>query len=262
MNEGTWGTGSAGGLNVTVYTDAYVVRGSVTAGQGSLADIFDSAEDDVVLLSDVTLDEYGSRTGAVRTEFAQINVATVLFAVAGTSRDAGEEVLTATAPDQILVSIPPFRIIGRLEGSGAGGLREAVQGLRGRFVEVVDAVYSSELAAEARTPASRLAVNRARAHAIAPHREVDPWAGLAPGAQAGSGADASVGGSAQVDPWGQGAPTAAAPDPWRTEPSATPAPNDPWRDPPGGPPPSNPWGSPGGDPFGAGKPRRDDDLIG
>jgi hypothetical protein len=261
MNEGTWQTRSADALNVTVYTDACVVKGSVAAGQSSLAGIFDGAEDDVLLLSDVTMDEYGSRTGAVRAEFGQINVATVLFAVAGTARDAAEEVLTATAPDQVLVSLPPFRIIGRLEGSGERPLREAVQALRGRFIEIVDAVYSSELAAEARTPASRLAVNRSKAHIIAPHREIDPWAGLAPGATPSTGAVAPAGGGA-IDPWGAGAPAAPALDPWRTEPRhATPA-DDPWRDAPGSGQPSNPWGSAGGDPWGAGKPRRDDDLIG
>lgn len=261
MNEGTWGTGSAAALNVTVYTDAYLVKGSLSAGQATLAAILNGAADDVILVSDVTIDEYGSRTGAVRAEFAQINVSTVLFAVAGTARDAGEEVLTATAPDQVLVSIPPFRIIGRLQGSGERPLREAVQALRGRFIEIVDAVYSSELAAEARTPASLLAVNRLKAHVIAPHREVDPWAGLAPGAASPTGGDVAGGGPA-TDPWATGTSPAPASDPWRAEPGPASPANDPWRDAPGRGQASNPWGSPGGDPWGAGKPRRDDDLIG
>ena len=261
MNDQGWGTRGGGGLDVTIYTDAYVVKGSIEAGQGSLAGVFDGADDDVVMLSDVTMDEYGSRTGAVRAEFAQVNVATILFAVAGTAR-AGEEVLAASAPDQVLVSIPPFRIIGRIEGSGEGRLRETVQALRGRFIEIVDAVYSSELAAEARTPAARLAVNRAKTHVIAPHREVDPWAGLAGGASAGAGGEAMVGGTGGgVDPWGAGSGSSAA-DPWAADPKPAAPANDPWRDAPRGAQPSNPWGSAGGDPWGAGKPRRDDELIG
>jgi hypothetical protein len=43
---------------------------------------------------------------------------------------------------------------------------------------VTDATYWSDSLGEARTAALLVAVNHERAQLMAPHREVDPWAGL------------------------------------------------------------------------------------
>jgi hypothetical protein len=121
-----------------------------------------------------------------------------------------------------------------------------------------------------------IAFNHARAQILAPHREVDPWEGLDRSAAAGAGAagagmadrapdaigevpaDAASTSSptGTQDPWGTGQREVdtGIQDPWGFEREA--APPTPASE------PSNPWGGPGGDPWGAGTPRKDDELIG
>jgi hypothetical protein len=57
-------------------------------------------------------------------------------------------------------------------------LREALGELTGRFIPVTEATYWSDIVGEARTVAPMVAFNHSRAQILAPHREVDPWAGL------------------------------------------------------------------------------------
>ena len=54
----------------------------------------------------------------------------------------------------------------------------ALRELRGRFVPVTEATFWSETVGEARTSAPLVAFNHQRAQILAPHREVDPWAGI------------------------------------------------------------------------------------
>jgi hypothetical protein len=53
---------------------------------------------------------------------------------------------------------------------------------------VTEATYWSDTVGEARTSASMVAFNHRRAQILAPHREVDPWAGLDRSGEAGSSA--------------------------------------------------------------------------
>ena len=54
------------------------------------------------------------------------------------------------------------------------------------FVPVTDATFWSDPLGEARTTVALVAVNHARCQILAPHQEIDPWAGLgAPGAAEG-----------------------------------------------------------------------------
>jgi hypothetical protein len=175
----------------------------------------------------VLLDEYGSRTVAERADFAQVNLDAVLFAVAEDAVEAVPELRTPKVPEQALISIPPFKVIGRIHLLPERDLRNALEELTGRFLPVTEATYWSETAGEARTSAPMVAVNHARAQILAPHREVDPWEGLDRGAAAGGsvageagsaeGADASSGGQPAQDPWGSGTAEggAAGQDPWR-----------------------------------------------
>ena len=50
---------------------------------------------------------------------------------------------------------------------------------------MTDATYWSDTVGEARQSAPMVAVNHSRAQILAPHREVDPWAGLDRSAAAG-----------------------------------------------------------------------------
>jgi hypothetical protein len=236
---------------LTLYTDAYVIRGHVQSRQRRVSDILNQAEHNFIVLVDVVLDEYGTRGGAVRSDYAQINLGSVLFAVAEAS-DGGPvpEMHTPKIPEEALISIPPFKIIGRIHLTPERDLRDALAELTGRFVPVTDAVYWSDIVSESRTSAAMIAINHSRAQILAPHREVDPWAGLDRAAAAEAAENAAAAGrdasassvhsdseTGIADPWGFGR---------AAEPSGRPEPNpwgpglaqDPWGDAPPAPPPA------------------------
>jgi hypothetical protein len=181
------GIGLEQAVGLTLYTDAYVVRGTVKTRQRRVSDILNTAEHDFLVLSDVTMDEFGSSGEAVHADFAQVNLSAVLFAVADTTVEPVPELRTPKIPEEALVTIPPFKVVGRIHLLPERDLRQALDELIGRFLPVTDATYWSDIVAEARTLAPMVAVNHARAQILAPHRVVDPWAGLA----SGTGATAS-----------------------------------------------------------------------
>lgn len=165
-------------VQLTLYTDALVIRGSIRSRQARITDILNSADEDFLVLSDAVVDEFGTRELASRSEYAQVNLASVLFAVADTAIEARPDLRTPKVPEQAMISIPPFRITGRIHLLPERDLREALSELTGRFLPVTDATFWSDTAGEARTTAPMVAVNHARAQILAPHREADPWAGL------------------------------------------------------------------------------------
>jgi hypothetical protein len=167
---------------LTLYTDALVVRGHIRSRQARISDILNGADEDFLVLSDVMVDEFGARTGAMRTEFVQVNLSSVLFAVADSTVEARPDLRTPKVAEQAFISVPPFRVTGRIHLLPERGLGEALDELTGRFLPVTEATYWSDSAGEARQSAPMLAVNHQRAQILAPHREVDPWTGLDRGA--------------------------------------------------------------------------------
>jgi hypothetical protein len=163
---------------VTLYTDAFVIKGSLRTRQGRLSDILNQADEDFLVLADTVVDEYGSRGMPVRSEFAQVNLGAVLFAVADTTVEPRPDLRTPKVSEQALISIPPFRVTGRVHLLPERDLREALNELTGRFFPVTDATYWSDSVGEARATAQMLAINHQRAQILAPHREVDVWGGL------------------------------------------------------------------------------------
>jgi hypothetical protein len=113
-----------------------------------------------------------------------VNLSSVLFAVAETPIDPRPDLRTPKVPETALISIPPFRVTGRIHLLPERDLREALSELTGRFIPVTDATYWSESVGEARATAPMVAINHARAQILAPHREVDVWGGLARGGDA------------------------------------------------------------------------------
>src|SRR5437867_12436012 len=79
MFEGV--VGSPQNVELTLYTDSFVIRGSLTTRQRRVTDMLNMAEDRFLVLSDVTTDEFAGRGDQMRAEFAQVNLASVLFAV-------------------------------------------------------------------------------------------------------------------------------------------------------------------------------------
>ena len=114
----------------------------------------------------------------VRSEYAQVNLGAVLFVVADTDVETRPDLRTPKVPEQALISIPPFRVTGRVHILPERDLREALTELTGRFIPVTDATYWSDSVGEARATAPMVAINRHRAQIFAPHREVDVWGGL------------------------------------------------------------------------------------
>ena len=87
---------------VTLYTDAYVINGTVTSRHGRVTDILNTAVEAFIVLSDVTMDEWGSTASPVRADFAQVNLASVLFAVADEAVEATPELRMPKITEQAL----------------------------------------------------------------------------------------------------------------------------------------------------------------
>ena len=76
-------------VEVTLYTDALITHGSVRTRQHRVTDILNLAEDPFLILEDVTVEEFGGKGEPISADFAQINLDSVLFAVANDAGGAG-----------------------------------------------------------------------------------------------------------------------------------------------------------------------------
>ena len=143
-----------------------------------------------------------------------MNLDSVLFAVADTDVEARPDLRTQKVPEQAMISIPPFRIIGRIHVLPERGLGEALSELTGKFIPVTEATYWSDVVGEARHTAPMVAINHRRAQILAPHREVDPWAGVdRSGASASSSSAAPAAGPSPVAPATSPSPAGPATSP-------------------------------------------------
>ncbi|OGO53514.1 MAG: hypothetical protein A2V84_11610 [Chloroflexi bacterium RBG_16_70_13] len=154
---------------LTLYTDAYVVRGTLPTRQHRLSDILNSAEDEFLVLADATFERFGHRRPARYAEFAQVNLSAVLFAVSDTMVAPIPELRTPKVTETALISIPPFEIIGRIHLFPERDLRQALLELTGRFIPVTEATFRSDEAGEAPRSAPMVAVNHARAQILSPY---------------------------------------------------------------------------------------------
>ena len=192
-------------VSLTLYTDAFIIRGTLVTRQRRITDILNTADERFLVLGDVTSDEFGSRGETVRAEYAQVNLASVLFAVADTAVETPPELRTPKVPAKALISVPPFKVTGDIHVMQGHQLREALSELTGRFIPVTSATYWSDVLGEARQTAEIVAVNHERAQILAPHRVVDPWADVEnPGAGAAGTATAgaaTAGTSGEPPPW-------------------------------------------------------------
>ena len=165
-------------VRLTLYTDSFVIRGSLSTRQRRVTDMLNMAEDRFLVLSDVTTDEFGARGESTRAEFAQVNLDSVLFAVVNEPVTAAPELRTPKIPEEALISVPPFKVTGFIHLMPERSLRDALSELTGDFLPVTDATFWSDVLQEARSSAELIAVNHARAQILAPHRAADPWAGI------------------------------------------------------------------------------------
>jgi hypothetical protein len=176
--------------HVTLFTDSHLVRGTLRTRQRRLTDVLNATDASFVVLEEVILEDFGARATIERADYAQVNLATILFAVAEVTVEATPELRTMKVPERALVSVPPFKIVGRIHLLPERDLHHALSDLGGRFLPVTDATYWSDSLGEARTQAPFLAVNHSRAQVLAPYRETDVWAGVTIGEGAEAGHEA------------------------------------------------------------------------
>ncbi len=189
-------------VSLTLYTDAFIIRGSLVTRQRRVSDILNQADDGFLVLGGVTSDEFGARSETIRAEYAQINLASVLFAVGDTPLETPPELRTPKVPEEALISVPPFKVTGHIHVMPERNLREALSELTGRFIPVTGAAFWSDVLGEVRQTAELVAVNHSRAQILAPHTFVDPWADTrAGGAAAGAGTDAPTEPAGGEPPW-------------------------------------------------------------
>jgi hypothetical protein len=172
-------------VELVLYTDALVTRGLVRTGQHRVTDILNHSDDAFIILEDVTVEELGHRGETTKAEYAQVNLDAVLFAVSNAEVPMMTELRTPKHASEAIISVPPFKVVGTIHLLPTeNDLRQALVELTGRFLPVTDATYWSDLLGEARQQALMVAVNHKRAQILAPHKAVDPWAGIdpAPGA--------------------------------------------------------------------------------
>ena len=110
-----------------------------------------------------------------------MNLDAVLFAVSDDRGRGDGRAPDAEAAPEAIISVPPFKIVGTIhllptETTSARPWSSCT----GRFLPVTDATYWSDTLGEARQHGRLVAVNHRRAQILAPHREVDPWAGIDP----------------------------------------------------------------------------------
>ncbi|MEA2609518.1 MAG: hypothetical protein QOJ75_1761 [Chloroflexota bacterium] len=180
---------------ITLVTDAFVVRGAMQTRHRRITDMLNSAEHEFVVLTDATFEEFGSTGQAIKADYAQVNLGAVLFGVADEAVDATPELRIPKVSERALISIPPFTVTGHIHLLPGRDLHEALQDLVGRFIPVTEATYWADRVGEMRQTALIVAVNHNRAQILAPHREIDPWAGLDR-----SGAPDAAPGSSSSDP--------------------------------------------------------------
>jgi hypothetical protein len=164
---------------MTMYTEQLIVRGTIHTSQHRVTDILNQAQDPYLVLEDVTLEEHASVEAPTRAAFAQVNLASVLFAVSLTTVEPILELRTPKVSERALLSVPPFRIVGHVHLLPDRGLRASLAELHGIFIPVTDATIWSGRLGGAGQAVAFVAVNHGRAQVFAPFHEVDPWTGAA-----------------------------------------------------------------------------------
>lgn len=161
-------------VNLTLYTDTYVIRGEMTTRHRRLSDLLNLNDDEFLVLSDATMEPLRGKAASYSAPYAQVNLAAVLFAVASDAVPAQPELRTPKVAEATLVSIPPFSVTGRIHLLPEREIRDALQELHGRFLPVTEATFWSEVLDVAQTKAPMLAVNHARAQILSPYTATTP----------------------------------------------------------------------------------------
>lgn len=161
-------------IDLTLYTDTYVIRGAITTRHRRLSDLLNLNDDEFLVLSDATMEPLSRRGSNYSAPYAQVNLGAVLFAVATEVIAAQPELRTPKVAEATLISIPPFSVTGHIHLLPEREIRVALQELHGRFLPVTEATFWSESLDVAPTTAPMLAVNHALAQILSPYSATNP----------------------------------------------------------------------------------------
>ena len=101
-------------MPVTLYTRTHLIRGRCATRLHRLTDLLEGAVSDLVVLTEVMIDEHGRTASPLRVPFAQVRLEAVLFAVADVVPESHPGPGLVTTPEVGLVLIPPFTLTGHL----------------------------------------------------------------------------------------------------------------------------------------------------
>jgi hypothetical protein len=159
--------------DLTLVTDSHIVRGRIQSRQRRLTDVLNLAEYGFLVVRDASLEELGEGGVAARSRLAQVNLDALLFAVADSRMEAQPEMKLQKAPEDALIVVPPFKLLGRIHLLQGTEVFAALSELTSPFIPLTDATYWSDTAHVPRRQAPMLAFNRARAHILTELQEAD-----------------------------------------------------------------------------------------
>jgi hypothetical protein len=162
-------------VELALYTDALVIEGRIRSEGASLAQLLSGAGE-FLTVEEARVDEHASRGNPVLAPFVRVRMDDVRFAVA----DLPAGIDPDDAPTAyIMLAVPPFVVTGRLGRPDRGeGIRDLLAVLPDGFVEILGGAYVSEPLGVSQRRSPVIVVNAPRIQALAPHRDVNPWAGL------------------------------------------------------------------------------------
>jgi hypothetical protein len=154
-------------VELTLYTDALVTRGLYRTRQHRVTDILNRAEEPFLILEDVEVRELGMTEPPLLAAYAQVNLDSVLFAVADMPVEPVAELRTPKHRERARISVPPFTIEGTIHLLPTeDDIRAALEELTGHFLPVTEAVFWSGRLGEPRREAVIVAVNHPRTHIL------------------------------------------------------------------------------------------------
>jgi hypothetical protein len=160
------GIGSARAVAVDVYTDAYRISGIVETRFSRVTEILNQLSGAHITVVDATVSEHADPTATAMAPRVLVSVDAILLMVAGDLGGSSAEMRIPKRPVLTQLSMPPFRITGRVHVSTGSESTDGIVMGTDRFIAMTDATIASGVHPDLGRTAGVLAVRRDRAHVI------------------------------------------------------------------------------------------------
>src|SRR5262245_16032020 len=90
---------------LTLVTDSHIVRGTIHSRLRRLSDLLNQTEYDFLVVRNAALEELGEGGVAARAKLAQVNLNSLLFAVADAPVESAREMKLQKAPEDALIVV-------------------------------------------------------------------------------------------------------------------------------------------------------------